>query len=336
LQLATFYHLYFEVVKRNGKFTTLLLNLMNQKPVIAYPSQFAMLLGFLGLGLIVSGLLMSWLSSIVLNVPFLQVPEALLKPENVQFSRFANALTTFLAFFVPAWAVAKIAYKKALPTLGFNSDMNIKQVLAVGIISFGSLFLSGSLSAINEIIPMPATFLAKARTLENEYQQTMIALATMNNIGDLLLGLLVIAIAPAIFEEVLFRAGVQRVLVGLTKNAAVGIIISSIIFSAIHASYFGFLPRVALGVVLGLIYYLTSNLWLAILMHFLNNAVVVVQFYVYTAMGKPIKEAMNESMPIWYGLFGLMIVIPALLFLKKERTHILSKQVVPLYHESMD
>lgn len=336
MQSATFYHLYFEVVKRNGKFTTLLLNLMNQKPVIAYPSQLAMLLGFLGVGLIVSGLLMSWLSSIVLQVPFLQVPQALLKPENVQFSRFSNAFTTFFAFFVPAWAVAKITYEKAFPTLGFKSEMNIKQVLAVGIISFGALFLSGSLAAVNEIIPMPASFLAKARALENEYQQTMIALATMKNIGDLLIGLVVIAIAPAIFEEVLFRAGFQRILVGLTQNAAIGIILSSILFSAIHASYFGFLPRVVLGVVLGLIYYLTSNLWLAILMHFLNNAVVVIQIYVYTQMGKPIKEAMDESMPIWYGLLGLIIVIPTLLFLKKERPHLLSKQVVPLSHESMD
>ncbi len=309
---------------------------MNQKPVLAYSSQFALLLGFLGVGLILSGLLMSWLSSMVLNVPFLQVPAALMKSENVQFSRFANALTTFIAFFIPAWAVAKIAHKNAFQTLGFNCQLNIKQVLAVGAISFGALFLSGSLSAINEIIPMPASFLAKARQMENEYQQTMIALATMKNIGDLLLGLLVIAIAPAIFEEVLFRAGLQRVLVGLTKNAALGIIISSILFSAIHASYFGFLPRVALGVVLGLIYYLTCNLWLAILMHFLNNAVVVIQIYVYTQMGKPIKEAMDETMPIWYGIFGLIIVIPALLFLKKERNQIISKQELTLANESMD
>lgn len=309
---------------------------MNQKPVVAYSSQFALLLGFLGVGLILSGLLMSWLTAVLLHVPFLQVPEALMKPENVQFSRFANALTTFVAFFIPAWAVAKIASKNAFQTLGFNSHINIKQVIAVGVISFGALFLSGSLSAINEIIPMPANFLAKARKKENEYQQTMITLATMKNMGDLLLGLLVIAVAPAIFEEVLFRAGLQRVLVGLTKNAALGIMISSILFSAIHASYFGFLPRVALGVVLGLIYYLTSNLWLAILMHFLNNAVVVIQIYVYTQMGKPIKEAMDETMPIWYGVFGLLIVIPALLFLKKERNQIISKQELTLANESVD
>lgn len=53
-------------------------------------------------------------------------------------------------------------------------------------------------------------------------------------------------------------------------------------------------------------------------------------------MGKPIKEAMDESMPIWYGLIGITIVVPALLFLKKERNKLISKEILPLANESMD
>ena len=64
---------------------------MNQRPVVAYSSQLGMLLGFLGVSLILSGLLLSWLSSLVLEVPLMQAGDALLRPENVQFSRFANA-----------------------------------------------------------------------------------------------------------------------------------------------------------------------------------------------------------------------------------------------------
>lgn len=309
---------------------------MNQRPVVTYSSQLGMLLGFLGVSLILSGLLLSWLSSVLLHVPFLQAGEALLKPENVHFSRFANALATFLAFFIPSWAVARIAYKTPMQELGFNSNLSIKQVVAVSAIAFGALFISGSLAEINEMVPLPASFLAKARQIEDDYVKTMLSLANMRNGLDLLLGLLVIAIAPAIFEEVLFRSGLQRILVGLTKNAFLGILIASILFSAIHGSYFGFLPRVALGVVLGLIYHYTNNIWLAILMHFLNNAVVVIQIFLYTKAGKPIKEAIEESMPIWYGLIGLFVVIPALLFLKKEATHLLSKQIPAISNESMD
>jgi membrane protease YdiL (CAAX protease family) len=60
-----------------------------------------------------------------------------------------------------------------------------------------------------------------------------------------------LAAAPALFEEVLFRGGFQQVFVGWTKNKWAGIIITSILFSAIHFSYFGFLPRLALGIGIG-------------------------------------------------------------------------------------
>lgn len=309
---------------------------MNQKPVVPYSAQFAMLLGFTGAGLVMAALFFGWIAADMLQVPSTKLAEALLKPENVQFSRIANMLFAFVAFFIPAWAVAAIAYKKSFSALGFNTAISIKQVATVGAISFGALFLNGAFAAINEMIPMPASFIAEARKLEESYQKTMLAMANMKHLGDLFIGLLVIAVVPAIFEEVLFRAGLQRILFGLTKHAAVSIIIASIFFSAIHGSYFGFLPRLVLGVVLGLIYYFSNNLWLAILMHFLNNAVVVVQLYVYNQMGKPIKEAMEESMPIWYGIFGLVVVIPALIYLKKESTQFLAKQVVTLDNESMD
>lgn len=309
---------------------------MNQRPVVAYSSQLGMLLGFLGVSLIVSGLLLSWLSSMMLNVPLMQAGDALLKPENVQFSRFANAVATFLAFFIPSWAVAKIASKNPMQELGFNSHITIRQVAAVGAIGFGALFISGSLAEINEMIPMPASFLAKAKQMEDDYIKTMLSLANMKDIWDLLLGLLVIAVAPAIFEEVLFRSGLQRILVGLTKNAFLGILIASILFSAIHGSYFGFLPRVALGVILGLIYHYGNNIWLAILMHFLNNAVVVIQIFMYTQAGKPIKEAIEESMPIWYGLIGLVVVVPAILFLKKEANTFFPKASQTVANESVD
>lgn len=309
---------------------------MNQKPVVPYTSQFAMLLGFTGASFIIGALLLGWVAADILKVPSSKIADALIKPENVQFSRIANTLFAFVSFFIPAWVVAAISYKKSFSALGFNTAISIKQVAIVGAISFGALFLNGSFAAINEMIPMPASFLAEARKLEASYQKTMLAMANMKQLSDLFIGLLVIAVAPAIFEEVLFRAGLQRILFGLTKHAAISIIIASILFSAIHGSYFGFLPRLALGIVLGLIYYLTNNLWLAILMHFLNNAVVVIQLYVYNQMGKPIKEAMEESMPIWYGIFGLLIVIPAFIYLTKESRQRLATQAVTLDNESMD
>ncbi len=291
---------------------------MNQNSDMGYGSQFAILLGLLGGGLMLSGLLMGLAASQLLGMPMSQVGIALLKPENLQLSRLLNISASFIIFFIPAWAVAKISYKKSFLAMGFTTKGSRKQLIVVIFISVGALFLSGALGALNEVIPMPAAFLRKARAIEDQYKQAMLSMATMRNGVDYLISLLVIAVAPAIFEEVLFRGGVQRILVGWTKSAFWGILISSIIFSAIHGSYFGFLPRVGLGIVLGLIYYQSKNIWLCIAMHFINNGIVVTQLYILNRMKKPIAQAMDETMPMWIGLIAIAFLFGAFKIFKSE------------------
>ncbi len=298
---------------------------MNEKSVIGYGSQFAILLGLLGVGFILSGLVMGLVTAQLLNLPMHKAGEALLKPENIQLARVFNVVASFIIFFVPAWAVAKISYKKPFQEMGFSANGSRNQWLVVIFISVSALFLSGALGALNEIIPMPAAFLKKAREIEAQYKQSMLAMATMRNGMDYLLSLLVIAIAPAIFEEVLFRGGVQRILVGYTKSAFWGILISSIIFSAIHGSYFGFLPRVGLGIVLGLLYYQSKNIWLNIAMHFINNGIVVTQLYILNRMKKPIEKAMDETMPMWIGLIAIAFLVAAFKAFKNESKKIAAK-----------
>lgn len=297
---------------------------MNQKPPIGYAVQFALLLGLLGVAFMISSLVMGLVAAQVMNKPLLQAAADLVKPENANLARLLNTTTTFIAFFLPALAVARLASKRPLTYLGFNSRVSSRQIGLVGLITLGSLFLSGALGTLNEMIPMPASFLKNARELEEQYRSAMIGMATMRSFSDYVLSLLVIALAPAIFEEVLFRGSMQRILTGWTKNAWAGILITSIIFSAIHGSYFGFLPRLALGIILGMIFFLSGNLWLSIAMHFLNNAIVVTQMYFLTRMGKPIQQAMDESMPLWYSVIAIAILYYAFRLFKKE-----SKQLLP-------
>ena len=119
------------------------------------------------------------------------------------------------------------------------------------------------------------------------------------------------------FEELLFRSTVQPLFIGWTKNVWVGIIITSIFFSAIHFSFFGFLSRTALGIVLGLLFYYTKNIWLSILMHFLNNGLIVTQLYIVTLQGKSLEKAMDENFSIVSGINGLFILWLSFNALKK-------------------
>lgn len=309
---------------------------MNQKPSIGYAVQFALLLGLMGIAFMISSLLMGLVAAEVMNKPLLQAAADLIKPENANLARLLNTATTFIAFFIPALIVARLATKQPLHYLGFSSRFSSRQLVFVALITLGSLFLSGALGTLNEMIPMSESFLKKARELENQYRSAMIGMATMRSFSDYVLSLLVIALAPAIFEEVLFRGSMQTILTGWTKSAWAGILITAVIFSAIHGSYFGFLPRLALGIILGMIFLQSGNLWLSITMHFLNNAIVVTQMYFLTRMGKPIQEAMDESMPVWYSVIAIAILYYAFRLFKKECNQILPTTQPAAEHATMD
>jgi len=282
---------------------------MNQRQQISYPLQFLMLLGLVGLFMIFGSILIAALGSNLLGISFFQVPDALNRPQNANISRLLNTLATLIAFLIPAFVFAKIISKQPFSWLGFNKKINAKQLLMVVLITFAGMVLSGSLGMLNQQIPLSEGLLKQAQQLENTYKNAMMNMAHMTNFTDYLLAMLVMALAPAIFEEVLFRGSFQQVFVGWTKNAWAGIIITSILFSAIHFSFFGFLPRIALGLILGLIFFYTNNLWLSILLHFLNNGFVVTQLYILTAQGKSIDKVMDETMPIWWGIIALVILV---------------------------
>ena len=101
----------------------------------------------------------------------------------------------------------------------------------------------------------------------------------MSNIWDLLFTLLVLAIVPAIGEELLFRGYLQQKLGNWLRNPHTTILITAFLFSAIHFNFQAIIPRFVLGVLLGYLFYWSNSLWLPILAHFANNAQVVIFSY---------------------------------------------------------
>lgn len=297
---------------------------MHQKASTNFPLQFAILIGMMGVALIITSLMIAGAGSLILHVPYNQVGSSLSKPENINFARFLNTLGSVIVFLFPAWFMAKRVSDQPFQFLGFNKAISFKQVISLLVILFTGIMLSGALGELNEKIPLPAKLLAKAKQLEEEYKVATMSMANMKNWVDYLLALIVMAIAPAIFEEVLFRGGFQQVLVGWTKSKWTGIILTSILFSAFHFSFFGFLPRVALGMILGLVFSYSQNLWLNILLHFLNNALVVTQLYMASMQGKSIEKTMDESIPMWWGLVGLALLFLFFRSFKQESVKVIA------------
>lgn len=105
------------------------------------------------------------------------------------------------------------------------------------------------------------------------------AFLNMNNPLDLIINLMVVAVAAAVTEELCFRGILQQLFQKISNNAHAGIWIAGILFSLIHFQFYGFVPRMLLGVLFGYLFYWSGNLWIPIWGHFLNNGVQVLVVY---------------------------------------------------------
>lgn len=156
------------------------------------------------------------------------------------------------------------------------------------------------------------------RRMENEGAKTTAALLKMKTIGDFLITLFIVAIVPAICEELLFRGALQRIFLRWIKNPHIAIWISAIIFSSIHFQFYGFFPRLLLGAAFGYIYLWTGSLWYTIFAHFLNNGFAVAISWYFQQQNKPING--NEEIPVqWYGYIISAILTLALFKLLKDK-----------------
>lgn len=282
---------------------------IHSRPGYSYGSALLILLGALGVSFFLGSMAAAGIWVAMTGRSVFTMAQDLLNPAYADAIRVIQLVSTFIIFFLPAWATAKVINKKPLRFLGFNSYFTLKQVGVVLLIMLAALPLVGALAELNKMVPVSPVMAAKFKAMEDNYAEQVKVLSKITGVGEYLFSLLIMAIAPAIFEETLFRGGIQNLLTRVTKNPWVAIGITSIVFSAIHFSFYGFIPRVALGVILGLLYYYSESLWLPIIAHCFNNSLVVTQIYYLTLKGKPVEDAMNETYPIWYGVIALAVLV---------------------------
>jgi len=290
----------------------------------SYWGQLGIFTALLGAGLVVGGLasLLPLLGK--LNLKDLSggsatgIMDELLVPENATALRWMQFISTLFLFFLPPFFYAFICHKKPFVHLGFNYTVNIKQIFIIVLIIFASLPIVGALQELTTMLPWSKATLLQFKAAEEAYDKQVMIIARMDNFLDYLISIIMIAFLPAVFEETLFRGGLQNLLSRWFKLPIVAIIITSIIFSAVHGSYLGFLSRFALGFVLGWVYYRTGNIWLNIIGHFVNNAFAITVLYISTKPGgKPDPSKIDDHFPLWIGLIGLAAVYGLFLLFEK-------------------
>lgn len=128
--------------------------------------------------------------------------------------------------------------------------------------------------------------------------------------GGLLINLIILAVVPAVGEEMVFRGCLQNIFGRWIWNKHVVIWLVAIIFSAFHMQFFGFIPRMLLGAFFGYLYVWSRNIYLPIFGHFINNASATITAFYYTRKGIPFEEMNNfEQEPIWVYLASLIFTV---------------------------
>lgn len=129
-----------------------------------------------------------------------------------------------------------------------------------------------------------------------------------SSVKSFVINILVVAIMAGIGEELVFRGVLQKFIIGWTKNVHAGILISAFIFSAVHLQFFGFLPRFALGVLLGYMFLWSRSIWVPIIAHSFNNAMVIIVSSAFIKDNSFMESLNNENPPVWTGIISLALV----------------------------
>ena len=197
--------------------------------------------------------------------------------------RLFQGVAAIGTFIVPALLAAFLFSSNEKKYLGLDKKPQGVAVFLVFMLLIVAIPFINWMMQVNSAMHLPAALQGVQDWMSATEEQAakitkMLLGSTM--FSDLLINLVIIAILPAIGEEMLFRGIIQKQFVELANNKHAAVLLTAFLFSALHMQFFGFLPRFALGILLGYLYLWSGSLWLSIAAHFINNASAVVLTWV--------------------------------------------------------
>lgn len=292
-----------------------------EKPPMSVTKEFFILVGLWVFALLLGGVLSIPIWMVMTGESPLKMGIELMNPKYRSALLVIQSVYSVITFLLPAVITALIVNKHPKRHLGFNTSFNLLSFILVLFIMGPAIVIGGAMGELNKAIPISSTLRVYFEGLEQQYERAIRGILVFRNIADYLISLVVIAVIPAIVEEVMFRGSMQKIFERWFKDPIIAIIVSSFIFSAIHFSWYGFIPRMTLGIVLGLIFYATQNIWYSIIAHFFNNALTVTIIYLQYKEQKKIEINTEESIPSWLGVIATFLIIIFFKYLFSNNRH---------------
>lgn len=235
-------------------------------------------------------------------------------PNSIGLLKFMQITQSIGLFILPSLIVAWLASKNTFGYLGFKK---ISDWTGVGLMLLVLLAVEPIVAytgILNQEMHLPE-FMAGIeewmRDMETRAMELTEAFLEVKTLSGLGVNLFMVAIIPAIGEELFFRGVIQRIFMRWFKNVHVAIFVTSFLFSALHMQFFGFIPRLILGMLFGYLFVWSGNLWLPVIAHLVNNTIPVVAYYLYSTdlTSIPAEEIGSGNQAWIWAIAGVILLI---------------------------
>ena len=247
------------------------------------------------------------------------------QPLSVTALKWVQFFQSTAMFLLPPLCVAYLWSEQPLKWLRASEFQGFKVSGSAILLMLVALPAINLLSYWNQQMSLPAflepleqwmkTSEESAKVLTEQFMQA-------TTFGGLIINLLLMALLPAIAEELTFRGVLMNFFEVKGKRVHLAIWCSAILFSAIHLQFYGFVPRMLMGALFGYMLVWTGSLWVPILMHFTNNAAAVVLYFVSLRAGWDMEmvDAIGTGDTLWLGIVSMIVTIAGIYAFRRSTT----------------
>jgi len=256
---------------------------------------------------------------------------------NIGLLKFLQVLYSIGLFLVPAILSGFLIQRNTWKYLKADRISNYWVIILVIALMVISIPWINFTSFLNESLSLPERWgylMERIRENDANSWDLMKAYLQTENIGGLLINVFMVALIPALGEEFLFRRIIQRILTEWFRNEHLAIWIAALIFSLMHYQFLGLIPRVMLGALFGYLFVWTGSIWVAVLAHFINNAVAVIYYYIYyqgTLEVEPDHIGLEENALLMI-ITSVMLTFLLLAVIQKQRKELVQSGIGGLEH----
>lgn len=269
-----------------------------------------------------------WLGCIfLLSIPAMGSIALFPQPLSVDALKWVQLIQTTALFLLPPLLMAFLWTKQPLEWLKLKTETRDARGYGLWAI-FLMLMALPAINLVgyfNQQMSLPAFLEPLEQWMKTSEESAAILTEQFLNVttyGGLIINILLMALLPAVAEELTFRGVLQRLFQTKGNRVHIAIWCSAILFSAIHMQFYGFLPRMLMGALFGYALVWTGSLWIPILMHFTNNAMAVFLYFLAIRSGWDMNkvDTIGTNDTLWLGVVSLVLTIIGIYAFRRSTT----------------